>query len=408
MINELRKKFIYINMLLVTLVLLIVFSIVCIGSYRQLSEETDAVLNMVIGWRTDQKPPRFHIGEEPPPDFTRDLFFIVSVSNSGEIRLIHTENISVEETDLPDIIHEITTSGETSGVVKKYNLRFLRRDTPHEIKIAFVELSGQQAVIRNTIFISLLSGALAFLAFFAISVFLSKWVLRPLERSWQQQQQFLADASHELKTPLTVILANTNILKAKGDETISQQISWIKSTEEEAKRMKQLVDDMLFLAKSDSTKVPTMYSEVNLSDVITNAILTFEAVAFECSVLLDYTDIDPGININGDENQIKQLMGILLDNAVKFSEKGKTVFISLKVKQGKSILSVHNVGNVIPEYELTHIFERFYRADKARSNEGYGLGLSIAKSIVDSHNGRISAESSMAYGTIFRVYLPIC
>ena len=403
MIKELRKKFILINMLLVMIVLSVVFSIVCISAYRQALDESNAALNMAIGWRGEERPPSFHIGQAPPPNFTHDIVFAVSIDNSGAIRLFHAENVSLDESELTAIIQKIIDSGEMDGVLKDSNLRYLMRNMLGETKIAFVELSRQQSTIRNTVISSLISGVLALLAFFAISMFLSKWALRPVERSWQQQRQFLADASHELKTPLTVILANTNILKTNTDDPISKQLRWIDNTEEEATRMKKLVDDMLYLAKSDNTKLLIAHSDINLSDVITNAVLAFESVAFERNILLEYNNIDSAIHINGNADELKQLVGILLDNAVKFSPKKETVDISLKLRQGKAFLSVHNMGITIPDHELPHVFERFYRTDKSRSNEGYGLGLSIAKTIVDAHGGKISVESSQESGTVFRI-----
>jgi len=406
MIKALRQKFILINMLLVTIVLSVVFSIVCISAYRQALDESTAALHMAIGWREGRSLPRFHIGQAPPPNFTHDLVFAVSINSNGMIRLLHAENVTVEDGDLPTILQTIIASGETSGVLKDSNLRYLRRDMPGEIKIAFIELSRQQATIRNAVLISLSSGALALLAFFAISLFLSKWALRPVERSWQQQRQFLADASHELKTPLTVILANISILKTKPADPIAQHLRWIHNTEEEASRMKKLVDDMLFLAKSDDVKIPSMHGDINLSDVITNAALAFESLAFEHNLLLDYSGIDAGLHISGNAVQLKQLAGILLDNAVKFSGKNEIVGISLKQKQNKTILSVHNTGVAIPADKLPYVFERFYRADKARATDGYGLGLSIAKSIADAHGGKISAESSPEGGTVFHVSFP--
>lgn len=264
--------------------------------------------------------------------------------------------------------------------------------------------------MKSFLFSSLLVGSCALVALFVISFFLSAWVVRPVEKAWAQQKQFVADASHELKTPLTVILANTGILLSHPQDSIEQQKRWIQNTQEEAVNMKKLVDDMLFLAKSDAA-VSLVYSEVNFSDVVWSSVLPFESVAFEQGLSLD-SDIAENINFLGDEGKLRELVRILLDNACKYcAPKGK-IFVRLEREGEKErfLLSVKNtVSEKMSEQELERMFERFYRADKARNREkgGYGLGLAIAKSIVDQHHGKISAsypsEDEIAVNVQFRM-----
>lgn len=234
-----------------------------------------------------------------------------------------------------------------------------------------------------------------------ISLALSGIAVNPVKEAWNKQKQFIADASHELKTPLTVILANNNIIAGHGDSTISQEIKWLQSTQEEALHMKKLIEQMLFLAKSDSGSIKSEFTDVNISEIAQAASLNFEPVAFESGVIID-SRIEPNIIMKSDPTLLTQLFGILIENAVKYSEQGNTVTITL-YKREKVTLSVNNKGDVLTSEEKAHIFDRFYRGDKSRSTNGYGLGLSIAKNITSVTGGKISVESNEKHGTTFKV-----
>lgn len=407
MLIALRKKFILINMLLVFLILVIVFFFLCISNYQELQNKSYMILELAFTNRNGQEPTKFQIGKKPPEDYVREPVFLLRVNPIGEASLVYADNISVTEDELSDIVSEVTASGKNQGVLSKYNLRYLRKDEGGNTIIAFTDLSSENSAMRNIIVSSFLLVILGLIAFFTVSLFLSKWALRPVAQAWRQQRRFVADASHELKTPLTVILANTGILKSNRTDTIENQINWVNNTEAEAKRMKTLVDDLLFLAKCDDAKVPAVHNQLNLSDVALSISLAFESVAFEHGVSLDTDAISPNIGILGDIAQMRQLVEILLDNAVKYSEANGVVTLSLTTKQSKAVLAVHNEGIPVTPEDMEHLFERFFRADKSRSDGGYGLGLSIAKSIVDVHNGKISVESSQCNGTTFTVILPI-
>lgn len=254
----------------------------------------------------------------------------------------------------------------------------------------------------------LIACVVALIAFFIMSIFLSRWALRPVEEAWNQQRQFVADASHELKTPLTVILANMSILGAKRDQTIQSQMRWVESTQAEAQQMQVLVNDMLFLAKSDAEGVQTVgFERVDFSDAVENESLQFEAVAFERGVIID-EDIETGIFVEGERARLQRLLGTLLDNACKYVDQNGSISVSLKRTGRDCCLTVTNSGPVVPEEDLEHLFDRFYRSDKARTRGkgGFGLGLSIAQSIVNDHKGTISVTSDAEHGTSFVVKLP--
>ena len=184
------------------------------------------------------------------------------------------------------------------------------------------------------------------------------------------------------------------------------QSKWLSYTREEAQRMKGLVEDLLFLAKSDAQRESRARLPVDLSGLVTGCLLPFEPVAFEAGVALE-SRLSPGLTVTGDEGQLRRLVLILLDNAVKYTPEGGAVTVALVRVQERARLTVHNTGEAIPPEHLEHLFERFYRSDSARTRQagGYGLGLAIAKSIAEGHRGKISVSSG-AEGTTFTVLLP--
>jgi signal transduction histidine kinase len=273
-------------------------------------------------------------------------------------------------------------------------------------EIVFYDLTNDISTMFHLLKNCLLVGIGSLIAFFLISVYLANWALKPVAKSWESQRQFIADASHELKTPLTVILANADILSAHRNDTIENQYKWIDYIKAEASHMSGLVNDLLFLAKSDASRENAVLSEVNLSDIMWNCYLPFESLAFEQEKNLD-ADIEADILINGDSGKLKQLIMILLDNACKYTEKNGSIMVKLyrKPEKDKVYLSVNNSGEAISPENLNHLFERFYRVEESRAREkgGYGLGLSIAKTITEMHHGKISVISSKEEGTTFKV-----
>ena len=260
-------------------------------------------------------------------------------------------------------------------------------------------------------------GALGLL--FLLNLVFSRWALRPVQQAWAQQQQFIADASHELKTPLTVILANNAILRQRGSDTIASQRQWIESTQMEAERMQSLVTDMLDLARPTPQGAQTSEGPaavVDLSRLVEGEALTFEAVAFERDLTWQCT-VAPGIAVRGNAARLQRAVAVLLDNACKYTDPGGTVAVTLRAATGDAVLSVRNSGEPIDAADLPHLFDRFYRADKARTHNavdsendgagGYGLGLAIARDIAQAHKGAIAVTSTAQEGTTFTLRLPL-
>ena len=408
MIRNLRKKFILINMGLLSIVLFIVFSSICFFSYNWMKGETYKAMEGALRKEPGKKPPILDIGDRRPerPGPIIPMFSAL-LDESGDIVSIAKENVTVTDEMVEKLVERVNDSGKQDGVMFDLKLRFIGREVPDGTKIIFADMGSEIDSMANLVFTLMLVGFGGMAAFFFISFFLSDWALRPAEKAWKQQRRFVADASHELRTPLTVILANTGILLSHMDDTIKSQAKWIENTQVEASRMKKLVDDLLFLAKSDAAQIPPVKALMSLSDAVWSCLLTFEPLAYEQSVSVE-SEIVPDISFEGDEGQIKQLIVILLDNACKYAGENGKVTVALKRVREQVCLSVRNTGEPIPAEHLGHIFERFYRSDSSRVRKegGYGLGLAIAKKIAENHNGNISVRSDKKSGTVFEVCFP--
>lgn len=358
MTKELRKKFILINMALVGTVLLIVFAVLCFQNYQRLEQDSMRVMERYFNDNGARPVPELEFDKKREwRNFPLMLSFCAVVDSNGELVSYQSDNLTVSEATVSQAVEaaldKMESSGKNSGTLSGLDLRYLARGQQGQMWIAFVDRTQEYASMRSFLTSALQLGAAGLIALFLISFFLSAWVVRPVERSWAQQRQFVADASHELKTPLTVILANTGILLSHPDETIAQQQRWVRNTQEEAVNMKKLVDEMLYLARTDATQ-QMVYSLVNLSDLVWSSVLPFESVAFEQGLELE-SDIAEGISLQADEGRMRELLRILLDNACKYCAPKGSIFVRLEwgKEQEKAILSVRNtLAEKLPPEEL--------------------------------------------------------
>ncbi len=306
---------------------------------------------------------------------------------------------------LEDLIKQTFYSKEDRGELEEYNLRYFRKNSWLSTCIVFFDLSGEERTVARTRRACILVAAISFLIFLALSFLLARWMVQPVEKAWTQQNQFVSDASHELKTPLTVILTNAELLQAPDyDEQTKEQFSSNILTM--AKQMRGLVEGLLDLARVDNGMQKAVWERVDLSQLIEDSVLPFEPLFFEKELELD-SFIDPDITVNGSAEHLRRVLEILLDNAQKYSAAPAIVQVLLQ-KQAKNqcTLCVKNPGSPIRQEDLKNIFKRFYRADTARSlNGSYGLGLPIAEGIVKRHGGRIWATSAGGVNAFF-VTLP--
>ncbi len=328
---------------------------------------------------------------------------VIGVDQNGKIKILDVGKGHIDSDTLEEVAENAVNSDYEFGWLIKNNLFYYKTVTENGSRIAFADSTRYSHYLKDMVSADGIIFLVVLLSLYFIVRWLSRIFIKPVDRAWTQQQNFIADASHELKTPLTVILANCDILAAHPDEPVNAQMKWIESTNEEASHMKELVNKMLFLAKNESVKTQRGTDAINLSEQITKVMLQFEPVAFESGVEME-SEIEPDVKITADQTAVNQIIHILVDNAVKYAGVGGRVTLSLHRRKNSVVLSTHNTGVPIPEEDLPHIFERFYRSDKARtSGMGYGLGLAICKSLAEQQKAEIDVTSSAENGTVFEV-----
>lgn len=351
----------------------------------------------------DILPPK-HGFEEDRPSLPTYIIHINDKDNTciiegfGPIDQLTNEDIQF----VNDLINEVNNQNTDEGILKDYNLRFLVHSSPFGRKIVFLDKTYEDNNLHQLLVYYLIIGTTAFIAFLIISIVFASIAVRPIENSMRQQQSLISDVSHELKTPIAIITTNTDIVLSHNDATVEDEKKWLGYIKDETIRMSKLVEMMLYLAKTDEHGTKPILSAVDLSNLAYEVALPFESVCFENRKAFDI-EIDQNIIIKGDEGSIKQLIVILLDNAVKYSNENGKILISVTKNDDKGLLSVFNTGEPIPKENIPYIFDRFYRVDESRSSEkeGSGLGLSIAKRIIENNEANIAVTSNSANGTTF-------
>lgn len=388
MIRKLQIKFVAINMAMVTIILCVMFGLIYHFTRSNLETESIGMMRSVatVPFRPG-RPNEQSIHPKLP-------YFTLQIGKRGE--LISAAGGFYDLSDeklLDDLIEKSLYSQDETGIIQEHGLRFCRVTTPMGASLVFADMSSEKATLANLVKVCASVGIASFLVFLVISVFLSRRAVAPVAAAWIQQKQFVADASHELKTPLTVIMTNAELLQngacpEEDQKNLSQGI-WIMS-----RQMKSLVENMLELAKSDAEQTKQQMKPMDLSRLVLDTAISFEGVFTDKGLSLD-SEIEPGICVWGDAQALQQVMDILLDNAQKYSSPGGEACVRLhRISDSRCQLRVSNPGSEIPAEELQKIFRRFYRVDKARSRDGgFGLGLSIAESIILQHKGKIWAES---------------
>lgn len=400
MIQRLRFKFVLVNMGIVTILLCTILGLVFYFTSAQLEMESIRMMEDIAS-----RPFQLDAPGEPGPD-VRLPFFTLQVGPHGELMSADGGYYDLSDGDLlSGLVATAAASPQRLGVISEYELRYYRVDAPASQRLVFADISSERATLEGLRTTCLLIGGLSFFAFLWVSILLSKWAVRPVELAWKQQRRFVAAASHELKTPLTVIMTNAELLAAPElrEEKREKSLSSILAM---SRQMRGLIAQMLELARTDSPEAAALFRPVDLSRLVSQAVLPFEPLFFERGLSLD-AQVEEGIGVTGEETQLRRVVEILLDNAQKYAKPGGNAAVVLRRRgRGRCVLSVSDEGDPIPPEERRQIFQRFYRADPARSRDGsFGLGLSIAEGIVKQHRGRIWAESRDGRN-IFSVELP--
>ena len=419
MIRDLRKKLILVAMLSTMLVLTAIMGVVNFSNYREMLDRADemtALLEQNDGkfpeepsWHeqddTETPPAKPENDEKDKSRFSVETpfetrYFTVTVDENGEVTDCDLDRIAaVDEETAEEYTQTAQQKNKTTGFQGIYRYRVT--ETEDGAKYVFLdcrrEISNFRTVLVTTISVSLLGLA----AVFVLVVIFSRMVFRPVEESIQKQKRFITDASHELKTPLTIIDANIEVMEMESGES-----QWTKSTRKQIQRLSGLVQQLVTLSRLDEEKGLEEKCEFNLSEAVSECVQPYESLAQTREKNLTL-NIEEDITYTGDERSIRQLAGILMDNAVKYSSENGNITLTLKKKGKKIFLEVYNDADDLPQGKLDVLFERFYRLDSSRNSGtgGSGIGLSMAKAIVQAHKGKITAENKNGRGLTITVIL---
>ena len=401
MFKKLKTKFVLINMSLLTAVFIGIFGTIYLSTAYSMEKDMRMQLWSNIMVAPQQNPN--HKNDR------MDMSIKIDLDNTNEIVSISSK-MNTDDLDINNIVTNIVNNDEDMDTIKinGESFGYLKQDIGNGKRIVLISKSFQQNMLWNLLKIFISVGSLSLVLLFFISIYFTNKAIKPLEETFKKQKQFIADASHELRTPLTIIKTNVSLLRENEMETIYSQRKWINYIESQADRMSILINEMLSLANLDANKKKEEKVNINLSKMLSDSLLVFEVVIFEKGLILE-EDLADNIFIKGEQNQIKKLISILMDNAIKYTNNNGKITVSLINERNKAKLIVRNTGEGIKREHLEKIFERFYRVDDSRDRGtgGYGLGLSIAKSIVEDHKGKIHAESIINNETAFIIELPL-
>ena len=399
--KKLKSKIFWIIFSLLTCFTLIIFITSTFKTYME-RKNTISDMLMEIAPRNFELDDNFLSNRNPVQnsneiylDFT---IYTVILSNDGEylgiINNTYDENIDTEE--IKNIAEKIINNHKNDFYIGNlYTNRYAYVFTSSNSLVIMDNIKTNKFLVSQLIS-NLILFILCEIGILLITYLITEWIITPVKESFKKQKTFVADASHELKTPLSVMIASADAYFNDKDD------KWVHNMKNESERMIKLVTNLLDLAKTEEEQDIVM-SEGNLSSIVESSILTFESLFYDNKIKLKY-NIEPDIKILCNEDLITELMSILIDNAIKYcSDEGK-VFVNLSKKNKQVVLEVKNTGDPIKKEEEEKIFERFYKVDTSRNrnSNNYGLGLAIAKNIVLKHNGTIEAHSSRGY-TTFKV-----
>lgn len=395
MLNKLRLKFVGISLTLFGIVLIIFFTVSYKNAENRVEKNAISILKQ-LSENYGRQTTVYHMKTNLifPSNFT--LFLDENHQIISALTVSNPINYAGDNTELlQKLVNVALETNEHGGIItinQNTSLRYLIVNQNNNLRITFLSRTSElleleasrQTATHNTFYLMII--------LLGTSILLSIWTFKPVKHALDQQNQFLADASHELKTPLTAIQANLDVVLASPDKTISQQSKWMNYIKDELVRVKTLSNDLLFLAKNESKEITQYYTNINFSQLVSSSVLSLESLAFESQKTFDLK-LKQNIYTHGNEDRLKQLMMILIDNAIKYAPDLTEIHITLKTNNNKIIFSVTNdVDEIV---DTNKIFHRFYREDRSRNRKsgGNGLGLAIAQTIIEDHRGKIIAKN---------------
>ena len=406
MINRLKRRFLFIGTLFMFILMTVLVLIMNLVNYHEVTADADSVLDMLsqpdlprfdeeIGPKDrNEMAPFIPMGMSPEVPY-ESRFFEVMVSEDGKVLQSDLSRIvSVDADDAKEYIAKAMNSNAARGFIGSF--RFVKTDNGSGTRIVFLDCGRKLDSFRSFLWISVIVGLGGCIVVFVAFMLTAGKIVAPIAESYEKQKRFISDAGHEIKTPLTIIRANVDLLESDGEK---EELTDIR---EQTERLKKLTNDLILLSKMDEAEQSIQKIEFPLSDLASETVGSFRALALSNGIRLE-TMITPNLTANGSPDAIRQLISILLDNAVKYSAKDGEITVELTTHRKAAVLSVANTTeNEIREENLPHLFDRFYRADASRNSGtgGHGIGLSIAKAIVDAHGGGIAAEKK---GSLFAI-----
>lgn len=436
MFRQLKNRFLLLNLVIISLTMLAAFVTIYAITYRDVQHDIGMELRkMADAYRHDiDGPPRGGrgIGQQLPfpggpmdgapmqdmpagddpmakggPE-SRSVSFMLQTDSEGNLTA-RESRFEMDDEFFALALDEVQASGKDSGQFSLGGTDWAYSSQPASAGgqlFVFLDVTARQGILTKLIYTFSAVALVMLIIIYFISRFFANRAIAPVKEAFEKQKQFIADASHELKTPLAVIRTNTDVLLANRDETVGSQAKWLGYIKQETERMNKLTSDLLYLTEMEGARSSMLFAKFDLSEAVETIILTMEAVIYEKQLQLSY-EIEPELIVTGNREQIKQVVIILLDNAVKYANAKGSVTISLKKQHQDAVLSVANTGDGIAPEHLSRIFDRFYRTDASRSRKqgGYGLGLAIAKSIVEQHKGKLYARSAVGESAVFDMHL---
>lgn len=406
MFKKSRIKIVVSIMAIMTLLLAGTVGVIFVSSYSEMSERNLHMLERYARIYSEHGNPEQENNNPTPPenadgdnrenippkpqgdneDLERERLYSVTFSSNKSVKSTDINNDNIEPKVIVNLGEAVLNSGEEKGTIEGYN--YLVDKTDKYTLVVFLDRSEFNRNIDTLIKYTVIYGVISLLVIFVLALILSKLIIKPLEQNDKKQRQFVSDAGHELKTPVSVISANADVLEDEIGEN-----KWLSNIRYENERMSSLIKQLMQLAKSE--KDDNQKEQLDFSKLVIGEILPFESVAYDKGIIINYDEVESGVTVKGNRASLGQLVSILVDNAIEHSTDSAEVVVKLSNVRGKAQLSVSNKGENIPEEKRELIFERFYRIDESRAEkkDHYGLGLAIAKSITESHGGEISVKS---------------
>ena len=424
MIHKLRKKFIIAAIVTVVLVLLVLIGAINVLNYRSLVTEADETLQ-ILAENKGSFPGQMFRGQDrtsdiqPPPDIAGNArssskrgngelayqtrYFAAWFAEDGSLSKLNLDNLaSLTEDEATVFAQSAFAEGKTRGFSEGY--RWCRTVCDGETLLLFLNCERELSTFRSFLYASIGISLAGTLAVFLLLLLVSGRIVRPIAESYEKQKRFITDAGHELKTPITIIRADADVLEAELDE----ENEWITDIRRQTQRLAELTEDLVYLSRMEEENPSLQVQEFSLSELVEETAQSFQALTRSKGKEFR-SSVTPNLNVSGDEKALAKLVSILLDNAIKYSPEGGSVELMLDQTGKNARLVVKNSTPTMEKGNADRLFERFTREDRSRNSEsgGFGLGLAIAKAVTEAHKGKIHAVSEDGASLTVTAELPL-